>query len=98
MFGCRPPLISAAGRPPVPAVPLAGLGDGLGASTALGLGRPADDTLLFGRIFDGSLPSPSQYSGDWREAVLALDLPDVSLHALRHTHASMLIDAGVDIV
>jgi integrase len=30
--------------------------------------------------------------------VLALDLPDVSLHALRHTHASMLIDAGVDIV
>lgn len=65
---------------------------------ALGLGRPTDKTLLFSRIFDGGLQSPSQYSGDWREAVLSLDLPDVSLHALRHTHASMLIDAGVDIV
>jgi integrase len=30
--------------------------------------------------------------------VLALRLPDVSLHALRHTHVSQLIDAGVDIV
>jgi integrase len=25
-------------------------------------------------------------------------MPDVTFHALRHTHASQLIDAGVDIV
>jgi integrase len=65
---------------------------------ALGLGRPTDKTLLFSRIFDGGLQSPSQYSSDWREAVLALGLPNVRLHSLRHTHASMLVDAGVDIV
>ena len=64
----------------------------------MGLGRPANDALLFPRIFDGGLQSPSAYSSDWRAAVLALKLPDVSLHALRHTHASMLIDAGVDVV
>ena len=27
-----------------------------------------------------------------------LKLPDVTFHALRHTHAFMLIDAGVDVV
>ena len=36
--------------------------------------------------------------GDWREVGALLELPDVSLHALRHTHALMLIDANVDIV
>ena len=65
---------------------------------AMGLGRLTDDTFVFPKIFDGSCQSPNVYSGDWRSAVLALDLPDVSLHALRHTHVSQLIDAGVDIV
>jgi integrase len=27
-----------------------------------------------------------------------IGLPDVTFHALRHTHASQLIDAGVDVV
>ena len=25
-------------------------------------------------------------------------MPDITLHALRHTHASQLIDAGIDVV
>jgi hypothetical protein len=40
--------------------------------------------LVFPKIFDGSCQSPNAYSGDWRAAVLSLELPDVSLHALRH--------------
>lgn len=65
---------------------------------ALGLGRPAGDALVFARLLDRGCQSPNVYTGDWRSAVLALKLPDVSLHALRHSHASMLISANVDIV
>lgn len=65
---------------------------------AMGLGRLTNETLLFPHLFSRGLQSPNQYSGDWREAVISLRLPDVTLHALRHTHASMLIDSGVDIV
>jgi integrase len=32
----------------------------------------------------------------WRRATLNLGLPNVGLHALRHSHASALIAAGVD--
>jgi integrase len=37
-------------------------------------------------------------SGDWRSLVSRLALPDVTFHALRHTHASALIDSGLDVV
>jgi integrase len=41
-------------------------------------------------------------SASWRRAASAalaeLGLPAVSLHALRHTHASQLIDLGMDVV
>jgi integrase len=63
---------------------------------ALGLGKLADDMLIFVRL-DGSPQSPRVLSKEWaalaREMCLA-----VTFHALRHTHASMLIDAGIDIV
>ena len=42
--------------------------------------------------------SPDNLSRDWRRVTLARNLPPVKFHALRHTHASQLIDAGVDIV
>lgn len=58
----------------------------------LGLGRLPDDTLLFAEP-DGSLPSQKYYSKAWSD--LGVGVP---FHALRHTHASQLIDAGVDIV
>ena len=64
---------------------------------ALGVGRLPDDAFVFGAP-DGSLITPDRLTQTWRRALVALDLPRVSLHALRHTHASALISAGTDIV
>lgn len=64
---------------------------------ALGLGKPDGDTLLFGEL-DGSPRRPDQLSWLWRSACKSLKLPQVSFHALRHTHASALIAAGLDVV
>jgi integrase len=64
---------------------------------ALGLGKPDDDTLLFGNP-DGSLLAPNRLTRRWQDACVALDLPRVSFHGLRHTHASALIAAGLDVV
>lgn len=47
---------------------------------------------------DGGPQSPRNLSGDWAEIRDSIGLPGVSFHALRHTHASMLIDAGIDVV
>jgi integrase len=63
---------------------------------ALGLGKPDSETLVFSAP-DGSPLSPDNLSRDWRRAVTAFDLPRVMFHALRHTHASALIAAGVDV-
>jgi integrase len=60
---------------------------------ALGLGKPARDTLVFSTP-DGSPLSPDNLSRDWKRAVVALGLPQVTFHALRHTHASALIARG----
>jgi integrase len=64
---------------------------------ALGLGRPDGNTLLFGEL-DDSPRRPDQLSWLWRSACKSLKLPRVSFHALRHTHASALIAAGLDVV
>jgi integrase len=63
----------------------------------LGLGRPGDGDLVFARP-DGSPLSPDNLSRDWRRAVKSLKLPAVMFHALRHSHASALIAAGLDVV
>jgi integrase len=59
---------------------------------AMGLGKLPDDGLLFVGL-DGALPSQKRYSKAWSDF-----RPDMGFHNLRHTHASQLIDAGVDIV
>jgi integrase len=64
---------------------------------ALGLGKPDADTLLFGEP-DGSPTPPRRLTTRWRETCVSLDIPRVSFHALRHTHASMLIHAGLNVV
>ena len=64
---------------------------------ALGLGRPEPDGLVFCRP-DGSPVAPSWLSYTWRNTCVRLALPRVTFHALRHTHASALIAAGVDVV
>ena len=58
----------------------------------LGTGKLKDDDLLFAGI-DGALPSQKRYSKAWSDFS-----PDLGFHNLRYTHASQLIDAGVDIV
>ncbi|MDR5727951.1 MAG: site-specific integrase [Terriglobia bacterium] len=64
---------------------------------ALGLGREEADTFVFGTP-TGQLRSPDNLSRDWVRAVKAHDLPKVMFHALRHSHASALIAAGVDVL
>jgi integrase len=64
---------------------------------ALGLGKLTDDALVFTGL-DGGPQSPRAFSGDWSDAAERIGMGDITLHALRHTHASQLIDAGVDVV
>jgi integrase len=53
--------------------------------------------LVFATI-DGAPRAPDTLSVDWRRVSAAKGLPSVNFHALRHTHASALINAGLDVV
>ena len=64
---------------------------------ALGLGKLTGDTLIFARP-NGAPQSPHTLSADWRKIAAKIGLDAVTFHALRHTYASVLIDAGVDVV
>jgi integrase len=64
---------------------------------ALGLGKLVDDALLFPKL-DGTPQSPRAFSKEWADVAASIGLPDITFHALRHTHASHLIDAGIDVV
>ncbi len=64
---------------------------------ALGLGRQGLGSLVFQRP-DGSPMRPDTVSSEWRKAIAAAKAPKVSLHALRHTHASQLIASGLDVL
>lgn len=61
----------------------------------LGLGRAGDDDLVFAS-WDGTTRSPNATTREWVRALAENKLPAISLHALRHTHASQLIAAGMD--
>jgi hypothetical protein len=63
----------------------------------LGAGKLYDTTLLFADLNDAPL-SPNALSAAWSDFAQRIGMPEVTFHALRHTHASQLIDAGVDIV
>jgi integrase len=63
----------------------------------LGAGRLPDDALLFANL-EGEPLQPSNVSSDWGDLAGRLGMPEVTFHGLRHTHASQLIAAGVDIV
>jgi integrase len=64
---------------------------------ALGLGKPDKNALVFCNP-DGSLIKPGWLSYTWRNTRDRLKLPNVTFHAFRHTHASALIAAGLDVV
>jgi len=62
----------------------------------LGLGKLADSDLVF-PDWEGRPQWPDRFSARWTELSQELKL-GVTFHELRHTHASQLIDAGVDVV
>ena len=64
----------------------------------LGLGKAEPDALMFCNP-DGSPIRPNSLSVQWnREVRRIASVPAVSFHSLRHTHASALIKAGIDVV
>ncbi len=63
----------------------------------LALGALPGDAPVFGDI-EGNLSSPNRITKSWRRAVNSLGLPGVTFHSLRHSHASALIAAGIDVV
>ena len=63
----------------------------------LGVGRLPDDALLFASVEGDPLSSNAQ-SAAWADFAASIGMPEITFHALRHSHASMLIDKGVDIV
>jgi integrase len=63
----------------------------------LGAGKLSADALVFADI-EGRPLSPNAVSMAWADFAESVGIPAVTFHALRHTHASQLIDQGVDIV
>lgn len=61
---------------------------------ALGI-KLKPETLLFGDISTGQPLVPGRVSWAWRTLREKVGLEDVKYHDLRHTHASLLIAAGV---
>ena len=64
---------------------------------ALGMGKAPVDGFVLAAI-DGRPQSPDAISTAWGRAMDQVDMPEITLHSLRHTHASMLIAAGMDIL
>jgi integrase len=62
----------------------------------LGLGKAPADALLFGD-WDGSPRSPRALTHQWRVTMQKAGLKP-TFHSLRHTHASILIAAGLDVM
>ena len=63
----------------------------------LQLGQGGQPTLVFSTL-DGDMLSPDNFSRDWRRILRARKLPLCSFHALRHTHASLLLAGGTDVL
>lgn len=64
---------------------------------ALDIGKLPDDAFVFGDLA-GKVRDPALLSEAWFKPTRARGLPPVTLHSLRHSHASALIAAGADIV
>jgi integrase len=64
---------------------------------ALGIGKsPADSPVLV--TPEGKTQSPEAITKAWSRAMASIGMPDAGLHSLRHTHVSMLIASGMDIL
>jgi integrase len=62
----------------------------------IGAGRLTDDDLVFSRL-DGRPHYMTNVSSGWRRIMDRIGMGEITFHALRHTHASQLIDAGLPI-
>jgi integrase len=65
---------------------------------ALALGRGLPDTAPVFTDVEGKHIKPDSFTTDWCRARDARGLPKVRFHDLRHTHASLLLAEGVDVV
>ncbi len=63
----------------------------------LGIGKLTHTHHVFGAL-EGQPRHPGWLTDKWKHAVKTKNLPRVSLHALRHSHASALIASGQDVV
>ena len=64
---------------------------------SLGMGKAPPASLVFA-TWDGNVRHPDGLSKEWRLAMAALKRPEITLHSLRHTHASQLIASGLDVL
>jgi integrase len=64
---------------------------------AAGLGKAPDNAPVFAEL-DGRFLRPNAITKAWPRAMAAIGCPEITLHSLRHTHASMLIASGMDIL
>jgi integrase len=64
---------------------------------ALGMGRTPEDSPVFAQ-WDGTWRTPGSVTAVWARLADELGFPEITLHALRHTHVSQLIAAGADVV
>ena len=62
------------------------------------LGRPAPADPVFPLLPEFDLYHPDKLSRDWGNVVRDRKMPRIMFHALRHSHASALIAAGLDVV
>jgi integrase len=63
----------------------------------LQLGQPGKPLLVFSDL-EGRMLSPDNLSRDWRRICRAKGLPKIKFHALRHTHASVLLASGLPVL
>jgi integrase len=64
---------------------------------AAGLGKAPDDAPVFATIAGGYM-TQATVTHQWSNQMTAIGMGGVTLHSLRHTHASMLIASGVDVL